>query len=1351
MTKTPLFFKYLILIFIFFPFNFLLAYDANTTHPYLTNLTIDYYNKIFPFREINNQEKEWLKEGSIKEDEGIRSINHFYDPVYNTTYKIYGVENILPALTAKEWSQNQLVQALYDSKYLASLSLITKSPVFSEANRTWQRAIYEYVKGNKKEAFISLGHILHLIQDMSVPEHTRANIHIYFLPNAESYFELYTARSDDSFYQKIKESLKNRTDKIMKDSLNDYFDFLANYSNNNFYSPDTIDNLKYKLPEVAFYDVIEKNEKTNELETFLMGIDENKQLYHLAQKKVFSWRWQEGFTNYTLANEKVLKDYWERLPLKAILTGAGVIDLFFKETEKAKINPNFISLSEKNLLLAFWGGIQNLLKSISLKGSDYILIDSNDKDFSNLQSNSNSSFFDSLTNSASNIKAQNQEKTQTSLASDFGSYSSTTFSKTESTSFQAKSCQFQDGNNKKPLREKIIFNEINWMGSFNSPNDEWIEIKNISSSTIDLSGWQIIDQDEKIHFTFPNGTKISPFGLILLERSSDEAVPFIKADFIYSGALNNINEGLRLFNSSCGLEDEVLANPEWPAGDNNSKRTMERVSDFSWFTYSGDSNNGLYGTPKKENSLKKNLEIPNNSTTTLSPTTTTTTKGASSSIINTPTTTAITTTTTKPSITTTTTTTTMPKQILLINEIQFAGKNDEGVNAYEEFIELYNPNPFAVDLTGWYLQRKTASGSSYSSLVPANLLEGRSIPAFGYFLITHSSSSYSSFAQVTTNYTITENNTIVLKNPNREIIDKVGYGNASDCEGECALNFEPGQSIQRKFVNNTFLDTDNNLNDFEILNCPSPLAQEQQNCYVSENGSENNFENNSENNSENHQEDILKSPESNSEIDTESLKDSFPLKNISWHPLDENKSKIVLEFDIEKYPFIENTDLTNNMYFALVFFFNEDDLKKIPDLLFQDNYWQIKDLEVLDFSYPNCQGLTTPLPGIYFTSQESNCFSIGVPRGYAFLFNQLPKDNHFLVEVQGTNFQQNKSFQKEDFLTIGIYSFMPYSNSSLKLINYSSEKYYFQEDFYYHLPSKVNDFKVTFDKENSSLIFSWSKAEDEDKNDHLLYDIRYTLKKSDDNLFNNDLIRLPWQSLTPLNLSSCYRYSFNPQTEKFEMAFPLKDLPNFNPIICEPTTLYFAIKSQDQYGFYSEISDVQEISLLPESQEFSSINDFIENLKWFFNEDGKMILEFDLTKRYECLKDYKYFVIKTGWDFEPGLIFLNSDATSWNLEKNRAGGRFQNSGDKLLVSNYPPSLGHFKIEMNNFYHPLINNGSPINNFNKEILAEELKKVGKSLEDIYLIVAFGASKLNYQQWFFYNLSTFNQPEVFKLSP
>jgi dUTPase len=78
---------------------------------------------------------------------------------------------------------------------------------------------------------------------------------------------------------------------------------------------------------------------------------------------------------------------------------------------------------------------------------------------------------------------------------------------------------------------------------------------------------------------------------------------------------------------------------------------------------------------------------------------------------------------------------------VVISEIALAGPT----SATDEFIELYNPTNVAVDLTGWRLQYRSGTGTSYSNSY--TLPAGSVIPARGYFLAT--SSAY--IGTVTTN------------------------------------------------------------------------------------------------------------------------------------------------------------------------------------------------------------------------------------------------------------------------------------------------------------------------------------------------------------------------------------------------------------------------------------------------------------------------------------------------------------------------------------------------------------------------------------------------------------------------
>lgn len=159
---------------------------------------------------------------------------------------------------------------------------------------------------------------------------------------------------------------------------------------------------------------------------------------------------------------------------------------------------------------------------------------------------------------------------------------------------------------------------------------------------------------------------------------------------------------------------------------------------------------------------------------------------------------------------------------IVISEIQI-GKS--GATA-DEFIELYNPTSLDVNLSGWKLTRKT-SGNNEGNLI--NSLS-KTIPAFGFFLITSDESSSSPSADLiySTN-NIANNNSVLLYDETQKIVDKVGIGSLStDPESSGTANLaNNGKSLERKPGESDPLsgngeDTDNNFNDFVIRDVPEP-------------------------------------------------------------------------------------------------------------------------------------------------------------------------------------------------------------------------------------------------------------------------------------------------------------------------------------------------------------------------------------------------------------------------------------------------------------------------------------------------------------------------------------------------
>ena len=144
---------------------------------------------------------------------------------------------------------------------------------------------------------------------------------------------------------------------------------------------------------------------------------------------------------------------------------------------------------------------------------------------------------------------------------------------------------------------------------------------------------------------------------------------------------------------------------------------------------------------------------------------------------------------------------------ILISEVQI-------LPISQRFVELYNPNSTDINLTGWYLQRKTETAETWSSFISSTKLEGKTISAGGYFLISRELES----SDILYDITLSDSNSLAFKNPNGEISDKFGFGSAKDYELSATVNPGEGKSIGRKLVEK---DTDNNSEDFEIQK-PTP-------------------------------------------------------------------------------------------------------------------------------------------------------------------------------------------------------------------------------------------------------------------------------------------------------------------------------------------------------------------------------------------------------------------------------------------------------------------------------------------------------------------------------------------------
>lgn len=695
------------------------AYHA-TTHTLITQQAVALYNELYPDAPISDERLTFLVDGARREDDPLRWLNHFYDPIHNTGLSHNGAIDPLFQFgeweSSKKWSRDEQNQSriAYSPLIATLLSSLQKKQVerfFPTSIFTWDRAIKYWVDGDVEMAMITLGHILHLTQDASVPDHTRNDPHVSGSPYEDFVAQSSVIESSKGAYRSLKGSYKTYP------SLDDAFDDIATYSNQNFYSKDTIGiQSGYNLPDISH---VERSGAGS----YAYSNSGNILAFRKANKNSVVF---DSSYNLTIEDSKILNSYWSLLSPRAIINSAGVIDLFFKEARAAQ--QNTASEKSKSFFARIVDSARGLISGIFQSGdnSDVIVIPLPHNSPSPSTKHSPTPFKTPLpsvtpTLSVSPIPTTPilfplngrvsrvidgdtivldgdivvrylgidapeisdtstkggclaQESKSRNIALVDGKMVSLEYSGEKTDSFgrllayvstggilvnqqliregfgyaynfnhphpkEGAFSSAQESARKEkigiwgsrctltpspsatpkqsaiphittptcspttsatPSRNTLIINEVAWMGTSESANNEWIEVKNIGSTSVSLSGWSLITEDGglKIELSQSKKASLSPGGLLLLERTNDSTVPTVIADVIYNGSIANTHERLMLFDSNCILMDDVSAGLSWPAGDNSSKRTMERdPSGFGWHT-----SQATGGTPGSNNS-----------------------------------------------------------------------------------------------------------------------------------------------------------------------------------------------------------------------------------------------------------------------------------------------------------------------------------------------------------------------------------------------------------------------------------------------------------------------------------------------------------------------------------------------------------------------------------------------------------------------------------------------------------------------------------------------------------------------------------------------------------------------------
>jgi len=200
-----------------------------------------------------------------------------------------------------------------------------------------------------------------------------------------------------------------------------------------------------------------------------------------------------------------------------------------------------------------------------------------------------------------------------------------------------------------PCDGKVIISEVAWAGTAADPRDEWIELRNLGTASVDLSGWVLrwrrtrpstpddqiwkvvelsgtlapapIPECDRILQDTPPGLRIfkenpedvlwfvssegnEPVGgYYLLERRHDATVSDAEADLIYDTSqalsleLSDLGEVIMLVNDAGEVVDTAnasyLGRNGWAAGSATTRGTMERIASLgpdtaeNWNTNTG--------------------------------------------------------------------------------------------------------------------------------------------------------------------------------------------------------------------------------------------------------------------------------------------------------------------------------------------------------------------------------------------------------------------------------------------------------------------------------------------------------------------------------------------------------------------------------------------------------------------------------------------------------------------------------------------------------------------------------------------------------------------------------------------
>ncbi len=345
------------------------GWNDEVTHPTISEHAATlYFGSEYLNEDVNGKRIKYLiQEGSRLEDQGTRPLNHFHDPTVDNLLAA-GLDDILSGESALLWAQDRNTQS---SKTGGDWS-------WNTVRDYWYKNVTALTDkdtdDNLEMLMRGLGYQMHLIQDMSQPNHVRNNAHLFDGKGWLIGFETWAKINDDKILNIINGAA---IPAITVDLLSEYqadkslspmavlFDTrtylgittpttslsqgLSEYTNGNFFSQDTVfsaeryaDNTSHKYyfpyPRKQSSDIQAYIDRTKTAQggIYISKTGEGETLTYLAREGM-STRWIQSvfgagkwFYGSFKLDENCFQEYAQKLMPRAVAYSKALLDYFFR-------------------------------------------------------------------------------------------------------------------------------------------------------------------------------------------------------------------------------------------------------------------------------------------------------------------------------------------------------------------------------------------------------------------------------------------------------------------------------------------------------------------------------------------------------------------------------------------------------------------------------------------------------------------------------------------------------------------------------------------------------------------------------------------------------------------------------------------------------------------------------------------------------------------------------------------------------------------------------------------------------------------------------------------------------------